>query len=114
MIADGVKCGPEQKDKDANPLLAAVFRSGSTAVQEHYLWPCNVALWGVWQHLQTQWRMGMGGATGLDYAGVRAWLDDSAPELPEGTTRRDVWAALQACERAALGAWAESKQQGGA
>jgi len=26
----------------------------------------------LWRHAQTQWRVGFGGATGLDYAGVAA------------------------------------------
>ncbi len=72
--------------------------------QEHILWPCNVASWEHWNQVQTQWRAGMGGATGLDYAGVRAYLDEQS--LP-ADDRAHVWACITACERATLHAWAE-------
>ena len=36
------------------------------------LWPENVASVDLFLAVETQWRVGMGGATGLDYAGVRA------------------------------------------
>ena len=50
----------------------------------------------------------MAGATGLDYAGVRAWLLDSGLSDAE---RADVWAGIQACELATLGAWAERRER---
>lgn len=49
----------------------------------------------------------MAGATGLDYAGVRAYLDEQGLAAHE---RREVFAGIQACERATLSAWAEQKQ----
>ena len=57
--------------------------------------------------MQTQWRIGRGGATGLDYAGVRAYLDEA--EL--GEARRDVWRGILACERATLEVWAENRKK---
>lgn len=73
-----------------------------------YLWPCNVPAWQAWQAVRTQWRVGAGGATGLDYAGVRAELDETGP--PTGTpARRDLWAGIKACEAATLDAWAEAR-----
>jgi hypothetical protein len=61
--------------------MGAVSRASNSAPQEEFLWPCNVPTWLHWQEVQTQWRVGgMGGATGLDYAGVRAYLDDQ--DLP--------------------------------
>lgn len=72
-----------------------------------YLWPDNVLSWNCWQSVQTQWRTGMGGATGLDYAGVRAYLD----EMDLGLERRDVFTGIQACERATLDVWGEQRER---
>lgn len=71
-----------------------------------YLWPCNLLAWQHWQGVQTQWRMGMGGATGLDYAGVRAYLDEECTDAAE---RCDAWAGIKACELATLGVWSEQR-----
>lgn len=73
-----------------------------------YLWPDNVAAWNCWHGVQTQWRVGMGGATGLDYAGVRAFLDE---QQLAGDERREVFAGIQACERATLDVWAEQRER---
>ena len=57
---------------------------------------------------QTQWRVGMAGATGLDYAGVEAM-----GRLRGTPLSPDDFAALQVCERAALAAMSDiSKRQG--
>ncbi len=71
-----------------------------------YLWPCNVLAWRCWQGVQTQWRTGMEGRTGLDYTGVRAYLDLRGIR---GADRRTVFAGIQACEAASLDAWAEQR-----
>lgn len=71
-----------------------------------WLWPENAAVFTAWQELQTQWRVGMGGATGMDYAGVRAYLDECGPGPSE--ERRALFASLRACEHACLRAWRES------
>ena len=42
--------------------------------QEFGLWPENVPAWNLWLACQTQWRIGMGGPTGLDYAGIEALM----------------------------------------
>jgi hypothetical protein len=73
-----------------------------------YLWPDNVVAWGCWQRVQTQWRVGMGGATGLDYAGVRAYLDEANLA---GAERRDVFDGICACERATLDVWAAQRER---
>lgn len=70
-----------------------------------YLWPECVPIWHAWQAVQTQWRTGVAGATGLCYAGVRAWLAECGPE--DKTERREWWACLQAAERATLEVWAQ-------
>lgn len=98
-------------------LAGIVAKVGAQEAQQQndtvYLWPCNVPAWAAWRGVQTQWRIGPSGAiTGLDYAGVRAWLDeqqiDSAPE------RKRIFAGIQAAERGALSAVAKKladKQQ---
>lgn len=73
---------------------------------EVYLWPDNVQAWQCWAAVQTQWRTGMGGATGLDYVGARACLDEMGIE---GDERKEVWACLQAAEIAVLELWAERR-----
>lgn len=58
--------------------------------------------------MQTQWRTGAVGSTGLDYAGVRADLDELGIE---GEQRREIWLGIKACERAVLDVWEESRQR---
>lgn len=61
--------------------------------------------------VQTQWRVGMGGATGLDYAGVRAHLNElrDAGDLP-AEERADVWRCIRSAERATLDVWSERRK----
>lgn len=80
------------------------------AERTEYLWPDNVDAWRAWQSIQTQWRHGMSGPTGLDYAGVRACLDELGFA---GDERRDAWAGIQACERTTLDVMAERREREG-
>lgn len=77
-----------------------------------YLWPENLTAWRCWQGVQTQWRVGMAGATGLDYAGVVAYLDE---EQRRGRLRRreraGVWTAVRAAEAAVLQVWSQQQQK---
>jgi hypothetical protein len=68
-------------------------------VREVYLWPCNAPVWALWQRVQTQWQVGLGGLTGLRYEGVRVVMGFSS--LPK---KERAWAfeCLQGMERAAL------------
>lgn len=99
---------PTHADK-ANPFIAAILAAQGDAEpapdELAYLWPDNVATWDVWCDVQTQWRHGMSGATGLDYAGVRAHLDELG--LPAGDERTAIYAGIRAAERATLEARAE-------
>ena len=103
--------GKNQPDPH-NAWTAAVAQLGLLDRQEPervaYLWPDNLLAWRCWQGVQTQWRVGMGGATGLDYAGVRAFLDEQDLQRDE---RREVFAGIQACERATLEVWAEQRER---
>ncbi len=77
--------------------------------REEFLWPECVDFWEVWMQLQTQWRTGAMGATGLDYAGVRVWLDEVTRFDPD--ERRELWQCIQACESATLVAWADRRER---
>ena len=67
-----------------------------------YLWPENLGTFIVWQNLRTQWRLGSDGrVTGLDYAGVSAYLVNIL--RVKAAERADLFAGLQAMEFATLG-----------
>lgn len=74
-----------------------------------YLWPECVPAWGHWRNVQTQWRTGVGGREGLDYDGVRAYLDEHLPR--RGPKRRELFACIQAAEVACLDFWAEARER---
>lgn len=74
-----------------------------------FLWPENLLAWRCWMSIQTQWRVGMGGQAGLDYAGVRAFLELAGLRKQE---RLEVFAAVAVMERATLEAWAEKRGKG--
>lgn len=74
-----------------------------------YLWPDNVDTFNVWSQLQTQWRVGMSGATGLDYTAVAAYLRDVA-----GIKKKDLperFAEIRAMEVATLNEWAKQQDK---
>lgn len=50
----------------------------------------------------------MGGASGLDYAGVRAYFDIIEVDPDK---RREFFAGIRACERSMLDVWAEQREQ---
>ncbi len=65
------------------------------------VWPEHVDACLLFCSVSTQWRVGMGGATGLDYPAVFATLD----RLHRGKTddeRDAIFADVQVIERAAL------------
>ena len=72
------------------------------------LWDCNVVVMQVYAAMQTQWRVGMGGATGLDYAGLERvfWALEIAPDA-----QRDVFWGLQVVERMVLQVWRSQAQR---
>jgi hypothetical protein len=72
-----------------------------------YLWPENVEVWNLWHAIQTQWRDGMAGRTGLDYTSVESVIRHRTSWRPR--KRKQAFALIQACERAALDAWAEKR-----
>ena len=69
-----------------------------------HLWPENVPAWLVWLGVQTQWRSGMGGREGLDYAAVDVQLRTLGVRPKD---RRRRWAEIQLMERTALRVWSQ-------
>ncbi len=71
----------------------------------HEIWPENHLAWRLFCDLSTQWRIGMAGATGLDYTPLMHLLNiecrdhDGQPDLP---LWRDTFDALRVIEAAAL------------
>lgn len=102
---------PEFDDALAAFGLQPIMDGGDNPepVQDYcYLWPCNVAVFNLWQRLQTQWRVGADGPTGLDYTAVIAYLQDVAR-----VRRKDfdeVFAHVQAMENATLLEWQEQRR----
>lgn len=88
--------------------LARLTRATREAAGPVYLWPCNVTAWNAWLGVQTQWRSGMAGFTGLDYAGVRTDLHAMGHSR---SAVRDIWPGIKACERAVLKVWADERER---
>lgn len=83
---------------------------GADDDQVYHLWPENVVAWQCWRAIQTQWRVGMSGPTGLDYQGVSAFLDRQRMERDEAC---EVFQLLQACELVTLEVWSEQRERQG-
>jgi hypothetical protein len=84
------------------------MRGLAPALQEHWLWPCNVAAWHYWQQVQTEYRISAEGPPWLDYAGVRAHLDEAGLQ---GSERREIWAGIRAADAVTREVWAEKSKQ---
>jgi hypothetical protein len=107
------RAAAEDHDSAAAQPLAPAYGDDEGAppqrpALEVYLWPDNVRTWRLWLAVQTQWRVGMSGVTGLDYAGVRAYLDE---EEVVGDERRESFVGIRAAESATLAAWAERRKR---
>jgi len=77
-----------------------------------YLWPECLDTFEHWRQLQTQWRVGgMGGVTGLDYAGVSAYLALCGPRSAK--ERKALFMELRVMEASALDAMARERERGG-
>jgi hypothetical protein len=73
---------------------------------EVLIWPENELAYGVFVRLLTQWRVGMGGATGLDYTAVLAFIRTLRLSRVEA---EELFADIQVMESAALEAMAEKR-----
>ena len=63
------------------------------------VWPDNHAAFILFNNLSTQWRIGMGGPTGLDYAAVYPLIDRAAKDPQEWD---ELFSDIQVMEGAAL------------
>ena len=72
------------------------------------VWPENWPALELFSALGTQWRVGMAGATGLDYTAIMAVMDlqNTAPE-----DRRGLFDDVRVMERAALQMMAEQAKR---
>lgn len=68
----------------------------------YWLWPCNAPVWRIWGLVQTQWRTGMAGATGLDHTAVWATLRELVHSRQQ---RHEAFEDICAMERATLEEW---------
>lgn len=109
--ASGDDLAPEQ-DLDAALAAFGLELHGAAAARDEvfHLWPEHVPALGLWGAVQTQWRQGFGGPTGLDYAGVRA--SPAFCSLPRRRRER-VFGELCIMERATLAEWAEQRRRAG-
>ena len=72
-----------------------------------WLWPDALPVWMLWLGLRTQWRVGMGGATGLDYTAVLADLREQIPD--DAPERRQTYLDIKAMEAVTLQEWADQR-----
>jgi hypothetical protein len=100
----------QQAETEVDFALAAFGLVATRSVKtpdELYLWPENVPTWNLFQALSTQWLVGMGGATGLNYESVNIVMDHRRIARRD---RQRVFEEIQAMERATLQAWSEKKK----
>lgn len=99
-----------QVEENINEALAAfgLYAEGGIVLEqdEYWLWPENEEAFGVWLAIQTQWSVGMAGATGLDYPGVETCLRMHGFK-PKA--RQRLFLQVQMMERACLEEWAHRK-----
>lgn len=72
-----------------------------------HLWPENVQAFAFWRGMQTQWRVGMAGPEGLDYAGVWALLANTVPYRQ----RKHLFADITHMEAGALTGYNELQRE---
>lgn len=100
---DDVTAAATHVDEALAALGLVPDRPVERAPEEFHLWPECLPVFDLWLAVQTQWRMGMQGPTGLDYAGVEAVMRHG-PRLPP-RRRRERFELLRAMERTALDHW---------
>ena len=72
------------------------------------VWPCNEAAVDVFQASLTQWRVGMGGATGLDYAALPVCMDMVGVDAAD---RPGVFNDIRVMEAEALAEMREQREE---
>ena len=72
-------------------------------------WECNADAYYVFRTMATQWRIGMAGATGLDYAAMPVVMDMIGVKSKK---RPEVFESVRVMEEEALITWAENRDDG--
>ncbi len=96
------------KENAAPPNLVGVNVFAQLGKTEDTYWPENAQAIYLFIQLLTQWRVGMSGPTGLDYAAVYPLLDRKATDSDEWDQLFDD---LRVMEGAALEAIADQREQ---
>ena len=73
------------------------------------VWECNADAFYVFESMATQWRVGMAGATGLDYAAMPVVMDMVGIKKKD---RTEVFASVRIMEQEALATMAENRKDG--
>lgn len=73
---------------------------------EFWLWPENEEVFWIWAGLQTQWTIGMAGATGLNYTGVESDLRMRGISKKK---REPIYLLIKHMEQATLDEWASKR-----
>lgn len=97
----------EEEVAEALAAWGLVAEEALELEEDFALWPDCVETFNLWRKVQTQWRAGgMGGATGLDYAGVQVVMN--VHRIPK-KRQADLLDLLQVMEIATLAEWAKKK-----
>ncbi|MFC5498133.1 DUF1799 domain-containing protein [Caenimonas terrae] len=112
LWALGELATPDQQDRTNAHVDEALAAFGlyleapvSETLEPFYLWPEHLAAFNFFLELGTQWRVGMDGATGLDYAAVIAHLRMAGNESAE------TYHEIRALEAGALAAYREMRDR---
>lgn len=98
--------GPTQEELD----LLGISMEDVEDTSSTDIWPENVNAFLVFDAMRTQWRVGMAGATGLDYAALPATLDFLGIEFDEDLTRRQLFSQVRIMEYEALSLMAQQRK----
>lgn len=119
MWARGELFSQEDSDEEREAIKEALAAFGVVAEEPispvdndppFYLWPENEECYRLFCSLQTQWRIGFHGATGLDYASVLAHLERGV-RLPRRKRRELYSLIVPHMEHGALRGWREVKEE---
>lgn len=88
-------------------LEGSVFEADDFEEELIEIWPEHVQAAELFAELGTQWRIGMSGPTGLDYAAVLAFIG-----LIDSDDRRELFRQIRVMEREAMAVLAERNKGG--
>jgi len=108
QIEFGDKGREEQSHADDALAMLGLTVDGSAEPdeEEFWLWPESEEAFDLWLSIQTQWSVGMGGATGLNYPGVEACMRLRGLKKK---SRQKLFLPIQMMERVCLEEWARQR-----